>query len=303
MISIILPTYNRAHVIKRSISSVIRQTYRDFELIIVDDGSTDNTKEIVNEFEDRRIKLVISESNHGQAHARNLGINQAIGEYIAFIDSDDEWMDDKCELQIDYIITNAADLIYTDAQVITNEGDTYVLHAPRLITTDLINKEFNDYQGRNIFVPSVLLKRSTLLNFDLFNENLKALEDLDFFTRYALSFRMIRYPQPLFLYYYNDHGNVSTNPQKITDARLTLLNKYRTERALNSTFIAGQYEMIAVLNAVSGNASVARHYAIKAILTKFIRFRSWLVLFYGISNNVAKKPYQAIKKRLQLWKS
>jgi len=91
-VSVIIPTYNRAHLIGRAIQSVLNQTYQDFELIVVDDGSTDNTNEVIKEFsqKDKRILYIKHDKNKGGSAARNTGIKAARGEYIAFQDSDDE---------------------------------------------------------------------------------------------------------------------------------------------------------------------------------------------------------------------
>lgn len=92
LISVITPTYNRGHLISRAIESVLNQTYEKWEYIIVDDASSDNTKEIVESFEDDRIKFIECKENGGNAVARNVGVNAAQGEYIAFLDSDDEYL-------------------------------------------------------------------------------------------------------------------------------------------------------------------------------------------------------------------
>ena len=99
-ISVIIPTYNRAHLISRSAKSVLAQTYPDFELIIVDDGSGDNTEEIIEALADPRIRYLRHESNRGVSAARNTGIRAARGDYIAFQDSDDEWLPQKLEKQL-----------------------------------------------------------------------------------------------------------------------------------------------------------------------------------------------------------
>ena len=91
-ISIITPTYNRGHLISKAIESVISQTYDNWEYIIVDDASSDNTKEVVESFENDRIKFIACQENGGNAVARNVGVNAAKGEYIAFLDSDDEYL-------------------------------------------------------------------------------------------------------------------------------------------------------------------------------------------------------------------
>ena len=101
-VSVIIPTYNRAHLVGRAIQSVLDQTYKDFELIVVDDGSNDNTEYIIKEFQkkDERIKYVAYKKNKGGSAARNAGIKSSKGEYIAFLDSDDEWLSEKLEKQI-----------------------------------------------------------------------------------------------------------------------------------------------------------------------------------------------------------
>ena len=89
--SVIIPTYNRADVLSRAIESVLEQSYQDFELIIVDDGSTDGTESVVHQYDDDRL-IYITQSNAGANAARNRGIKAATGEYIAFLDSDDEFL-------------------------------------------------------------------------------------------------------------------------------------------------------------------------------------------------------------------
>lgn len=97
LITVITPTYNRGHLISKAIESVLNQTYVNWEHIIVDDASSDNTREIVESFEDDRIKFIGCKENGGNAVARNIGVKAAQGEYIAFLDSDDEYFPDYLE--------------------------------------------------------------------------------------------------------------------------------------------------------------------------------------------------------------
>ncbi len=96
-ISVVIPTYNREYLLGKSVLSVLNQTYGDFELIIVDDGSTDQTRAKVSGYQDSRIKYLYKE-NGGVSSARNLGINHASGEYIGFLDSDDSWPENFLEV-------------------------------------------------------------------------------------------------------------------------------------------------------------------------------------------------------------
>lgn len=110
--SVIIPTYNREKLIGRAIDSVLNQTFKDFELIIVDDGSTDNTKEIIERYTDQRIRYIYKE-NGGQNSALNKGIEFAKGKYVAFLDSDDEWLDEKLrKVYIKYHTDTNIDIVY-----------------------------------------------------------------------------------------------------------------------------------------------------------------------------------------------
>ena len=100
-ISVIIPTYNRADFIGRAIESVLDQTYQDFEIIVIDDGSKDNTENIVKSFDDTRITYIRLKDNKGAAVARNTGIGTARGKFIAFQDSDDEWLPQKLAKQME----------------------------------------------------------------------------------------------------------------------------------------------------------------------------------------------------------
>ena len=114
-VSIIMPAFNAERFIEASISSVLRQTLTDFELIIVNDGSTDSTDDIIRRFErlDNRIKKISLTSSGGPANARNIGINIATGEYVAFIDSDDKWSEQKLEVQTSSMDRERLDMTYT----------------------------------------------------------------------------------------------------------------------------------------------------------------------------------------------
>ena len=122
LVSIIMPSYNTANYISQSIDSVINQTYSNWELIIIDDCSTDNTIEIVKTYSDERIRLLSNEKNSGAAVSRNYALREAKGEWIAFLDSDDLWMPDKLEKQISFLQKNNYSFSYTNYEEIDSEG-------------------------------------------------------------------------------------------------------------------------------------------------------------------------------------
>lgn len=113
-VSVIIPTFNRDHLLEKAICSVLQQTYENFELIIVDDNSKDNTSGLVSKIKDKRLKYIKHEKQKGGSESRNTGVAASSGKYLAFLDDDDEWLPDKLQLQIDLFKQNPdAGLVYS----------------------------------------------------------------------------------------------------------------------------------------------------------------------------------------------
>lgn len=122
LVSIIMPAYNTGRYISESIKSVLAQSYSDWELIIVDDCSTDNTDEVVASFNDPRIRYMKNEKNSGAAVSRNRALREAKGKWIAFLDSDDLWLPEKLEKQISFMVKNGYHFSYTNYEEINESG-------------------------------------------------------------------------------------------------------------------------------------------------------------------------------------
>ena len=124
LISVITPVYNRENYIRECIESVLQQTFSDFEYILVDDCSTDNSLAILREYEkkDKRVKVISLDKNAGPADARNIAIKQAKGRYIAFVDSDDLWLKDKLKVQLEFMREKEAPISFTSYYLIDSEG-------------------------------------------------------------------------------------------------------------------------------------------------------------------------------------
>ena len=138
LVSVITPAFNSGRFVTETINSVLSQTYQNWELIIVDDGSTDETVRIVKSFQekDNRIKLFENESNKGSAFSRNLALRNAKGKWIAFLDSDDLWMSDKLEKQIKYMEENDYHFSYTNYSEINADGEKngIIVTGPKKVT-------------------------------------------------------------------------------------------------------------------------------------------------------------------------
>ena len=184
LISIVIATYNRADSLGKSICSVLEQTYKTIEIIIIDDGSEDNTEEVVRNIKDPRIRYYRFNRNEGAATARNEGINMAKGEYIAFQDSDDEWLPDKLEKQLKVFEADIKTLgaVYSDMQRIRKNGNTEYWASPTVTEGSIINKNELEFKVRNIGIQSALIKKECFNKVGRFDERLPRLIDMDLFV-------------------------------------------------------------------------------------------------------------------------
>lgn len=135
LVSIIMPNYNSETFIESSIQSVLAQSYKNWELLFVDDCSTDRSVEKAKAFDDSRIKIFLKEKNEGAASARNFAIEKASGRWIAFLDSDDSWSPDKLQKQIEFMISKNVAFSFTDYKVVTKSGNVLFYKSPKNICT------------------------------------------------------------------------------------------------------------------------------------------------------------------------
>lgn len=202
-VSVIIPTYNNAKYIDKSINSVLSQTYKDFEIIIVDDGSSDNTKEVLKQY-NGKIKYYYQE-NKGVSFARNKGIRESSGEYIAFLDSDDVWFPNKIEIQILILEKDEkVGLVCSLVTTIDNGGKPLGIIKP----SKLPGESFGEFFFLGSSYPSTYLIRKRCFDeVGLFDEKIAILEDLDICLRIALKFKIKIESEPLV--YYRIHSQNS----------------------------------------------------------------------------------------------
>ncbi|MFQ5850235.1 MAG: glycosyltransferase family 2 protein [Candidatus Binatia bacterium] len=203
-ISVIIPTYNHAKYLPEALDSILNQTYKAFEIIVVDDGSTDNTKEIVARYRDK-IRYAYQQ-NGKQAKARNTGITISSGEYIAFLDADDVWMPEMLELQVRLLDQNPGiGLVFADAEVfrdeITKETSFWLTRrfGDELVAcTDEVPDAFQRLIEKN-FIPTgtVVVRRVCFDTVGFFDESLPPAEDKDMWLRIARRFKIKCNPQIL----------------------------------------------------------------------------------------------------------
>lgn len=179
LISVIIPTYNRANVLRNAIDSVLNQSYHNLEVIVVDDCSTDNTIEVLNEY-DTRIKIIKHDVNLHVSAARNTGVYHSNGTYVAFLDSDDVWLKTKLMDQYDFMQNNSFEICVTNFNSLyENERGLENKNRP-YFEINLENCLWGIY-----FAPgsTLLMKKSILLQIGGYNVNYKRIEDWEFFLR------------------------------------------------------------------------------------------------------------------------
>ena len=231
-ISIILPTYNREKYLEKAIKSVLCQTYKNYDLIIIDDGSTDNTDKVIKRYINNPKIIFIKQSNKGAAAARNAGIKICSGDYIAFIDSDDIWKKRKLEYQLKiFDMLPDIGLVCSDFSSFVNNRFEKSHLKSYFSMFDDYNLDFNDIFSfkKNIifekerkkinifygdiyekllfgnFIPTstCLIKKEILNKVGLFNEKYKTLEDYDLWLKVTKNSKIAFVEYPTMIYYYN----------------------------------------------------------------------------------------------------
>ncbi|MEX2231776.1 MAG: glycosyltransferase family A protein [Cyclobacteriaceae bacterium] len=228
-VSIIIPAYNCERFISETIDSVIHQTFKNFEVLIVDDGSTDGLRQIAGEFtlRDTRIKYRY-QKNLGVSAARNFGFRQSHGNFIAFLDSDDIWLPENLELKLNRFERDNVGLVHSDASII-NEHSEKKQATLRGAEGDLLDALLL-WDGTQIPGPSsILIRREVLDTVGLFDENLSTAADKDLFIRIAARYKIGRVDQVTWKY--RIHSNNMHKNIPVMEADVLFL--YRKARTLN----------------------------------------------------------------------
>lgn len=218
LVSVIIPTYRRPHLLVRAINSVLNQTYKKLEVLVVDDHSQDETPSVVCAIKDPRVRYVGHDVNKGLPAVRNTGIRTAQGEYIAFLDDDDEWREDKIEKQL-------LNIKGYDAILCMGIWKGYPLRLHRRVEITC------DDLRRGSFNPSSALIRTDVLRNVMFDESLRQGEDWDAFIRIAQRYSIAWLPDPLLLYNEGEHPRITNEGRNHSwsqlEKRLAILHKHR----------------------------------------------------------------------------
>lgn len=224
MVSVIIPVYNSASSIASAVSSALAQTYKDLEIIVVDDGSTDGTFKVLQEF-GKQITLIRTE-NRGVAAARNTAIAVAEGEFLAFLDADDTWIPSKLHLQLELFQNPAVGLVYSDFVTESHDGhvrESYLATKPLAGEGAILER----YLRSRFLLPStVVLRRLCVTELGSFKEELSLSEDVEFFARVFTRWHAALVPLALTTRREGEH-NLTADKKRTTDFTILALESIR----------------------------------------------------------------------------
>jgi sugar O-acyltransferase (sialic acid O-acetyltransferase NeuD family) len=222
-VSVIMAAYNHEKYVAHSIKSVLSQTYEDFEFIIIDDGSSDGTAREIARFDDPRIKATFSSHNAGMIFTKNKGLDLAEGKYIAIINSDDTYLPDKLQKQVDFLNSHPGHgAVFTDAQIIDDDGSAFsdknhfyfsIFTQPNRSRYEWLRHFF--YEGNCICLPSVMIRRECYDVVGRPDSRLLQLPDLDFWIRLCFKYDIHIMEEKLTQFRVrNNEANASGNRQE-----------------------------------------------------------------------------------------
>ena len=224
-VSVIIPAYNRAHVVDQAINSVLQQIYQDFEIIVVDDASTDNTEDVVKGFGDPRIHYLRQQQNRGAPWARNLGAEVARGEYLAFLDSDDLWYPEFLKRQLAVLINLPPTVGMSCSNMMQKVGDSRRVMGPgmRSLTFDE-----NLIHADGICSSSFVVRGASFHTIGGFDVKFSSFQDFDFLLRMAAQYRIESTDDVLFEYRLGD-DSISRNMASKSKGFERIINIYQRD--------------------------------------------------------------------------
>jgi len=252
-VSVIIPTFNRQNTIERAINSVLNQSFKDFELIVVDDGSTDRTSELLKSIPDL---ILIKQTNQGVSKARNVGISKSGAELIAFLDSDDEWLPEKLEWQVEFFDKNPDAMICQTEEIWIRNG--------KRVNPMKKHKKYSSWIFKEclplcVVSPSAVMMRQKLFDcVGLFDESLPACEDYDLWLRIAARFPIYLIDEPLVVKYGGHSDQLSRTIPNLDRYRIKSLKKILESGILTEEQRNLAYKELARKSKIYGNGCLKR---------------------------------------------
>ena len=300
LVSVIVPTYNRKQLLKNALNSILNQTYSNYEIIIIDDCSTDGTGDYVSALDNNRIKYHRNDQTLYAAESRNRGIINSSGDLVAFLDDDDEWYNEKLEKQVALFNKPEVGIVYSSIELFFENNNISYNSKPKL--KGQIHKELliKNYIGAT---PSVMIRREALDGLranKYFDASFPAREEYDLWIRLSRSWEVDFVAEPLVKQYYRtDIQRISTDVDNYVEAIKLLNRKYDIEvkRDLTgfqqSTRSYFQQFFLGSQAIKNGNSKLARKYYLKAFLINrsLKALASYLFSFFGAKAVILSRYY------------
>jgi len=264
LVSIVIPTYNRERLLNRAVKSVLNQTYTNFELIVVDDCSTDCTESVVKGFQDDRIRYIRHERNQGAPTARNNGIKAANGDYIAFQDSDDVWLSTKLEKQVNAFNSGSSHIgvVYTSFWLINQDEKTLVpssrvKHTEGKIHDTLLEMNF-------VSMSSAIVRRECFEKVGMFVK-IPRFQDWELWLRISKYYYFKHLREPL-VKVYRQVDSISRETDAWILARKYILSKYLDEISEKPKLLSKHYSDLGIFLCTKGDIKAGRKYFFKGMI-------------------------------------
>jgi glycosyltransferase involved in cell wall biosynthesis len=286
LVSVVVPTYNRESTIVRSINSILEQTYQNLECIIVDDGSSDHTKDVVSQIEDSRVRYIKLNQNRGPSVARNVGIRESRGDYIAFNDSDDLWLPDKLEIQMAKLEAEAeAGMIYC-SYLYRKDGKEYQVPSEKCTQEELEGEIFASlWDSNKIGTPTILIKKECIKSCGAFSENLHSLEDWEFVLRISRKYK-ISYVNKILVHTHYSPKGVNEQYELQVEAIWQIMNQYQQVKGNDPQMVRLLLHKLALISE-EDRIAYWEEILVPSVIASKMDFR--LILTYVREQNKAQK--------------
>jgi glycosyltransferase involved in cell wall biosynthesis len=296
LVSVIVPTFQRPDFLQAALRSVLGQTVKDFEMLVIDDGSSVDLVPLVNALDDNRIRYFRHESNRGEAAARNTGIRNVRGDYVAFLDDDDEWLPEKLRLQLE-LFGRCPDTV----GCVT--GGFARIRDGRVLSREIPTRR-GDLSGelllKNIVGPpsTVMVRRDCLDRVGLFDEGIAFGVDYDLWIRLAQRYQFDFVPEVVARYTVHS-GQMSNNPFVLAQGHDDLLRKYasrlRRDRGREGRF----YFMLGRSMSLRGHATEARRALVKALCHNPLQVRVYIYLALSLGGPVNAARFRGLLGKIR----
>ncbi len=294
-VSVIIPTCNRPDLINGAVESVLAQTYQDFEIIVVDDGIKQRAKEIIDSINDKRIRYIQHEKNKGGAAARNTGIKNAKGKYIAFLDDDDEWKSNKLEVQMSEFEKTGDDVGFCFSAVTQKRDEGEYSSTVRDGTVEYYEESLRNFKG--ILTSSLIIKKQVFDRVGFFDENFPSHQEAELIIRISKYYKGLGINKSLVIMtVFGDHESVGKSlPNKI-NGRKKIIKKYLVEFKKRPKVLATHYFQLGIFCRDNKEYFLAKNFFLKSIKNNpksILYWKHFIALLFG--NNLYKYVRSKIK--------